>query len=127
MKYTLEMRFSFTSLVLFALVACSNHSTPSAAVDSGDQGGGDDGSTAGCTSLGGTCEPIAAAGCPLLQQNDVLCGNVILVCCLPAGGATVGGGDDGQAGDDGGAQDGGQAGDDGPAADSAIPTDGSFE
>jgi hypothetical protein len=82
------MRLSASSsLVLLAFAACSSSSASSAPVDASAQG--DDGSTAGCTSIGGTCESYAA-GCPILQQNGALCGNVILVCCLPPGGPTLG-------------------------------------
>jgi hypothetical protein len=109
------MRFSWSFVLLVALGACSSHSAGSASVDSGDQGGGDDGSTAACTSVGGTCAPIATSSCPLLQQNAVLCGNVILVCCLPSGGETVSVGE------------GGQTVDSGPPAEAATPTDGPIE
>jgi hypothetical protein len=92
-KYTVGMRLRFPAFLFVALGACSSQPASSSAVDSGDQGA-DDGSTAGCTGVGGTCEPLASSGCPLLQQNTQLCGNVILVCCLPAGGEVVTGGDD---------------------------------
>jgi hypothetical protein len=77
---------AFTALGAFA--ACSSTSASSTAYDAGEGTGGDDGSTTGCTSLGGTCESYAA-GCPVLQQNSELCGNVVLVCCLPPGGAII--------------------------------------
>jgi hypothetical protein len=92
-KYTVEMRLRFPAFLFVALGACSSHPASSSAVDSGDQGA-DDGSTVGCTGVGGTCEPLASSGCPIVQQNTELCGNVILVCCLPAGGEVVTGGDD---------------------------------
>ncbi len=98
-KYTLRMRLAFWApLLLVAMGACSSKSTSRVSADAGDQGAGDDGSTASCTSVGGTCE-LFSAGCPPLQQNPALCGNVILVCCLPPGGETIavpdaGGGDD---------------------------------
>lgn len=88
MKYTVEMRLRFPAFLFVALGACSSQPASSSAVDAGDEGA-DDGSTAGCTGVGGTCEPLASSGCPLLQQNTELCGNVILVCCLPAGGEIV--------------------------------------
>jgi hypothetical protein len=96
------MRFSLSPcLVLVVLGACSSPAASSAPADSGDEGVADDGSTAGCTSVGGTCEPIGTGSCPILQQNAQLCGNVILVCCLPPGGEIVVGPDAGEAGDSG--------------------------
>jgi hypothetical protein len=80
-------------LSALVLGACSSKSAPAAPADSGDVGA-DDGSTVGCTSVGGTCEPYAA-GCPILQQNAEFCGNVVLVCCLPPGGETLGSPDSG--------------------------------
>ena len=71
-------------LTLVAVGACSSKSSGSP-VDAGDEGSEDDGSTASCTSIGGTCVSSLSPGCPLLQQNPTLCGNVVLVCCLPAG------------------------------------------
>jgi hypothetical protein len=96
--YTWSVRPVLLWLSLSALVlgACSSKSAPAAPADSGDVGA-DDGSTVGCTSVGGTCEPYAA-GCPILQQNAEFCGNVVLVCCLPPGGETLGSPDSG--GDD---------------------------
>ena len=76
---------AFTALAAFA--ACSSTSASSTAYDAGEATG-DDGSTTGCTSLGGTCESYAS-GCPVLQQNPELCGNVVLVCCLPPGGPII--------------------------------------
>jgi hypothetical protein len=91
------MRLAFAppafAAVLVALGACSSHSASPAIADAGGAGG-DDGSTVDCTSVGGTCESFMT-GCPLLQQNPALCGNVILVCCLPPGGETVTGPDAG--------------------------------
>jgi hypothetical protein len=72
------------ALALAALVACSSKSSGSRD-DAGNEAGDDDASTASCTSIGGTCAPSLAPTCPLLQQNPTLCGNVLLVCCLPAG------------------------------------------
>jgi hypothetical protein len=97
-KYTAEMRLRFPAFLFVALGACSSHPASSSPVDSGDQGA-NDGSTAGCTGVGGTCEPLASSGCPVVQQNTELCGNVILVCCLPAGGEVVTGGNDAAVGD----------------------------
>lgn len=96
------MRFTLSwSLVLVALGACSSHPASSGPADSGNQGVADDGSTAACTSVGGTCEPIGTGSCPILQQNAELCGNVILVCCLPPGGGIVTGTDAGEGADSG--------------------------
>jgi hypothetical protein len=116
------VRLFFSPLLIVVLGACSSHSPSSAPVSSYDEGGGEDGSTFGCTSLGGTCEPIASSGCPLLQQNDELCDNVILVCCLPAGSQTVSGEEGGE--EAGEAAEGGGG---GPLYDAAAPTDGPLE
>ncbi len=95
------MRLSLSrSLVLVALGACSSPAS-SVPADSGIEGVADDGSTAPCTSVGGTCEPIGTGACPILQQNAELCGNVILVCCLPPGGEIVTGTDAGEGTDSG--------------------------
>ena len=84
------MRLSLPSLAasLLMLGCASNSATPvgvPAAQDSGEVlPAADDGSTAGCTSLGGTCVPYSDNTCPEPQQNPTLCENVILLCCLPA-------------------------------------------
>ena len=102
------MRLSFSrSLLLVALGACSSQPASSAPADSGAELVADDGSTAPCTSVGGTCEPIGTGACPILQQNAELCANVILVCCLPPGGEIVTGTDSGDATDSGEATDAG--------------------
>jgi hypothetical protein len=44
----------------------------------------EDASTSPCTSLGGTCAPYTTT-CPLPQQNATLCGDTVLLCCLPVG------------------------------------------
>src|SRR5580698_5905035 len=79
----LASRLPLWPLALAALVACSSKSSGSP--DNGGDGSDEDASTAACTSIGGTCAPSLAPGCPLLQQNPTLCGNVLLVCCLAAG------------------------------------------
>jgi hypothetical protein len=81
------MRFSpyLLLVALAALAACSSTSNGADVADAGGAAVDEDGSTAGCTSLGGTCSPSSAPGCPPLEQNSSLCGNVILVCCLPPG------------------------------------------
>lgn len=68
---------------LLLLGACSNQAASAAAQDSGEALTAQDGSTVGCTSLGGTCVPYTQ-GCPPPQQNTALCENTILLCCLPA-------------------------------------------
>jgi len=89
------MRFVLpASLLLIAFGACSSHSSSATNYTASDGGGADDGSTAACTSVGGTCEAYSA-GCPIVQQNPELCGDVLLVCCLPPGGETVAGPDAG--------------------------------
>jgi len=41
------------------------------------------GSPAACQNAGGTCVTFQTE-CPILQQNTVLCGDSVMVCCLPA-------------------------------------------
>jgi hypothetical protein len=94
-QYTGPMRGSLSASIgpialLSALAwvyACSSSSNTASPGDAGAIPA-DDGSTEGCTSIGGTCESFMA-GCPLLQQNPSLCGNVLLVCCLQPGGPTI--------------------------------------
>src|SRR5271170_2194968 len=94
-RYASLMRFVLpASLLLIAFGACSSHSSSATNYTASDGGGADDGSTAACTSVGGTCEAYSA-GCPIVQQNPELCGDVLLVCCLPPGGETVAGPDAG--------------------------------
>lgn len=72
---------------LTATLACSSSS---------QSGGGDDASAlpaedasmVPCTSQGGVCQPYTAT-CPVLQQNATLCGDSVLVCCLPQGGGVI--------------------------------------
>jgi hypothetical protein len=122
------MRFSLSrTLLLVALAACSSKAASSAPADSADASGADDGSTANCTSVGGTCEPFSAGSCPILQQNAELCGDVLLVCCLPPGGETVVGPDSGLGADasmpDQGTDAGPAMGEDaGPTGEDAGPT-----
>jgi hypothetical protein len=40
------------------------------------------GSPAACTAAGGTCVTFQTE-CPTLQQNTVLCGDSVMICCLP--------------------------------------------
>jgi hypothetical protein len=80
------MRVLFSSLLVVALGACSSHPASSSPTDAGDVTS-QDGNTVRCTSVGGTCAPINAPGCPIAQQNTELCEDVVLVCCLPAAGS----------------------------------------
>jgi hypothetical protein len=99
---------------LFALSACGSSSASSSPQDSGLLAA-EDGSTAGCTGVGGTCIPYTGS-CPVAQQDTALCENSILICCLPPGGEklpTPEGGDEG----------GPPPGDGGSVVDSAMPTD----
>jgi len=66
------------------LGACSHEAVLSGALDSGEVQTAEDGSTAGCTSQGGTCVPYVEA-CPPPQQSAALCEDTVLLCCLPAG------------------------------------------
>lgn len=86
----MRVRFHALSICLL-LGACTDQQPPSSEADSGDGLGAEDGSTAGCTIAGGTCVPYSQA-CPLPQQNTVLCGSTVLLCCLPAVSPPPGGG-----------------------------------
>jgi hypothetical protein len=86
-------RLPLWTLALVAVGACSSKQS-AAPGDAGDNVSEGDGSTADCTSIGGTCQPSLSPGCPLLQQNPTLCGNVLLVCCLLASDASIEEGDD---------------------------------
>jgi len=41
------------------------------------------GSPAACANAGGTCVSFQTE-CPIVQQNPVLCGDSVMICCLPA-------------------------------------------
>ena len=83
------MRFvSWPALLFVALGACSSSSGSLVPADASTDVSLPNGDPAACTSVGGTCQPFSM-GCPPLQQNPTLCGNVILVCCLPPGGETI--------------------------------------
>jgi hypothetical protein len=110
------MRLAFLPLFLPLVVAttvgaCSSKNADTA-TDGGEEASEFDGSTAACTSIGGTCAPTMAPGCPLSQQNPTLCGDVLLVCCLGDGGYTT-------EGDDGGSEGGATP----PATDAAMSED----
>ena len=66
-------------------LACSTKSPSHAATGDDasmtvvDEGG----SPADCTNAGGTCVTFQTA-CPILQQNTVMCGDSVMICCLPA-------------------------------------------
>lgn len=82
------LRFSLAALL--ALGCTTQTAAPTPEDESGEAPSADDGSTAGCTSLGGACVPYTQA-CPPPQQNTVLCENTILLCCLPPGQQEQGG------------------------------------
>jgi hypothetical protein len=63
-------------------VACSSSSSPSTGTSDASAPPGDDASMVPCTSAGGTCVSYTTT-CPVLQQNPTLCGNSVLLCCLP--------------------------------------------
>jgi hypothetical protein len=123
MRFT--SRLVILPLLLLALGACSKQSeSPGEEAGAVDEG---DGSTAACTSIGGTCVTSLAPDCPLLQQNPTLCGNVVLVCCLPAGSDAAGFEEGEDAGADGAAgnptPDGGTVSDATATADAAVVHD----
>jgi hypothetical protein len=81
------VRFAVVLLLAAGLsvpLACSTKSpSPAATGDDAsmtvvDEGG----SPADCTNAGGTCVTFQTA-CPILQQNTVLCGDSVMICCLP--------------------------------------------
>jgi hypothetical protein len=84
-----------------SLAACSSNNQVSAgANEAGAPVDLDVDTTGPCTSVGGTCEAYSS-GCPILQQDPTLCGNVVLVCCLPPGGEIIPVHDSGATGDGG--------------------------
>jgi hypothetical protein len=99
-------------LVVAATASACGTKSSDTPTDGGEEASEFDGSTAACTSIGGTCVPAMAPGCPLSQQNPTLCGDVLLVCCLGDGGYTT-------EGDDGGPQDGATT----PVTDAAMSED----
>jgi len=77
------MRSGFLALTgPLLLVACSSGSTGASVADAYAPAPAEDGGTGACTSLGGTCVPYTTT-CPLPQQNATLCGDTVLLCCLP--------------------------------------------
>ena len=72
---------------LSATLACSSSSGSSGSTDASTLPA-EDASMAPCTSQGGVCQPYTAS-CPVLQQNATLCGDSVLLCCLPAGGGVI--------------------------------------
>jgi hypothetical protein len=77
-------RLGAPALAAYAMVACSTRASD-APSDAGEAAAPDDGSTAPCTTMGGTCVPYTQA-CPVPQQNTELCGSTVLLCCLPDSG-----------------------------------------
>jgi hypothetical protein len=65
-------------------LACSTKSPTPA--DTGDDASmtvvDEGGSPAACANAGGTCVSFQT-DCPILQQNTVLCGDSVMICCLP--------------------------------------------
>lgn len=92
-----ETGWAVASFLAVVLAACSSSSAGGTA-SGGDDASGDDGSTAGCTSVGGVCQPFSM-NCPIEQQNTALCGDSLLVCCLPPDGETLPNPPDGGGGD----------------------------
>jgi hypothetical protein len=67
--------------VALATLACSNNQPTTVTSDASLPAA--DASNAPCTSVGGTCIPYTTT-CPVLQQNTGLCGDSVMICCLPA-------------------------------------------
>ncbi len=65
------------------ILACSSSSSSGSSSDASAALPAEDASTAPCLSLGGTCVSYQTS-CPVLQQNTALCGDSLLICCLPA-------------------------------------------
>jgi hypothetical protein len=74
-------RLLLTACIAITL-ACSSSSSPSNGSSDASAPPGEDASTVPCTSAGGTCVPYTTT-CPVLQQNPTLCGDSVLLCCLP--------------------------------------------
>ncbi len=72
---------------LSATLACSSSSGSSGSSDASALPA-EDASMVPCTSQGGVCQPYTAS-CPVLQQNATLCGDSVLICCLPEGGGII--------------------------------------
>jgi hypothetical protein len=66
---------------LLVTLACSSSSSSTVAEDASALPA-EDASSAPCTSAGGTCVPYTTT-CPVLQQNATLCGDSVMLCCLP--------------------------------------------
>jgi hypothetical protein len=73
---------------LSATLACSSSSGSSGSSDASTFLPAEDASMVPCTSQGGVCQPYSAS-CPVLQQNATLCGDSVLICCLPEGGGVI--------------------------------------
>jgi len=82
MRFASPASLSLAALLTVAACGSKQSASPADAGEDADEG---DGSTAACTSIGGTCQPTLAPRCPLLQQNPTLCGDVLLVCCVSTG------------------------------------------
>jgi hypothetical protein len=79
------------ALSLSCAVACTTSSSTSptlvgdyddAAVTEGDANVDEAGSVEACMNAGGTCQTFDME-CPILQQNTALCGDSVMICCLP--------------------------------------------
>lgn len=72
------------SASLFTFQACSKNGESSGSEDDAATAPlpSSDGSSAACTAAGGTCVSFQDP-CPVLQQNTELCGDTVMVCCLP--------------------------------------------
>ena len=87
------MRLSVLLLVTpLAWFGCTRENASPVSQDAGVLPIVEDGSMAACTSVGGTCVPFSNPTCPPEQQDETLCENTILLCCLPAAALEDGGG-----------------------------------
>ncbi|HEY3817996.1 MAG TPA: hypothetical protein VGL81_12535 [Polyangiaceae bacterium] len=72
---------------LFVPLACTTETPTPASVAEDDDAASmvadEAGSPAACANAGGTCVTFQTP-CPVLQQDTVLCGDSVMICCLPA-------------------------------------------
>jgi hypothetical protein len=80
--------FVVVTAALAVPLGCSTKDEPASADDAEPKLPAEDGSSAACTDLGGTCVTFQQS-CPVAQQNPALCGDSVMICCLPEGGAII--------------------------------------
>jgi hypothetical protein len=74
--------FFLLAALLPGPLACTTESPTPAADDAAVLTVDEAGSPAECQAAGGTCVTFQTE-CPVLQQNTVLCGDSVMICCLP--------------------------------------------